>query len=159
CGAPLDGAPIAHLPAGWTAATYFLSTEPMYPEPRCNLAITAGGRTYVLADLGDRSCGDGREQYDPQRTLSRHDIELRDGRLVLALTTVERRDDVVMPDTELIHETIRVCGGATPACTPAQPIGETAVATRSGGEPGADGMWLETSGWRVAWRLDRTKLV
>jgi hypothetical protein len=144
---------------------YFLSLPAHHTRRRCNLAITSANRVYVLEDLGGEGCGAAVEASPDDHTKSRHQVARHGDLLVLVLTGAEQRMHPIpiegqrMQGESRIHETLRLCGGASPACTAPIAIGEILVTTTSGGPPGADGIDYRVERRSVDWKLDGKQLI
>ncbi len=153
CGDRAQAPPIAALPAGWQGATFFLSRAAGTASARCNLAIAADGRMYILEDIADASCG---EPVDVDNTRSRRATELHDGTLALTLTAHD--DFHTSGRGPVFDELLWLCGQMPPACTPPIQIGRIAQVWNVQGPPGADGLDIETTSWAFAYKLAAGRL-
>ncbi len=147
---------LAPLPDGWSAATYFYTTAAHSKALVCNVAITAGARTYVLEAFAVDGCGAARGIAD-SRQHTRHEVQLA-GDLLAILGTTGGYAQYAF-GSETTDEKLWLCGGATPACAFPVDVAEYVTTYTSGGEPGADGLSVDTTGWSLDWKLDGKRLV
>ena len=151
CGEPADGQHIAHLPAGWSSLTYFLAMPARHRTPHCNAAIGAAGRVFVVEDLADSACGAAVEVALGATRRTRQSIEVVNDVVEIVATTSD--PTTLMPTSTIIHETLRLCGARSPACTPAIELGRIERTEQSGGGLGSDGLSIEYAGWQLDWKL------
>jgi hypothetical protein len=159
CGeAAPGGIPLDALPSGWTSARYFYTQGEHTKSQRCNLAIVAGGATYVLENFGDSTCGAAIDISDaPDRKMSRAVSQLRGDRLAIAMTASSPGGGWTRETGT--YEQLWICGATQPACSAPIQLGDYTRTMHVEGPPGADGMWTEQTGWSFDWKIDGKQLV
>jgi hypothetical protein len=157
CGEVAHG-PIAldALPAGWTSVRYFYTQGEHAKSQRCNLAIAAGGKTYVLESFGDGTCGAAVDISGArERQMSRAASQIQGDLLAIAMTAGSVR---WWSKTETVEQ-LWICSVAEPACSSAVQLGSYVTSEIASGPPGADGLSIEQAGWSFDWKIDGKQLV
>jgi hypothetical protein len=160
CGKPAQSAiPFDALPAGWTSARYFYTQGEHTTSPRCNLAIVAGGKTYVLEDLGDSTCGAAIDiSVVPERKMSRAGSQLLGDLLTIAMTS-NSPGDPWHDYKSWISEELWICGATEPACSREIPVGAYTITSKPNSPDGTDVVTVEQTGWSFDWKIDGKLLV
>lgn len=146
----LDASVLPPLPAGLPARWFGIQTA-MRDEKQCGLAIDVGGEVAILELGSDDECGRvNTTRWDSSPNV-RFEVAFHGRWLVIVTSSLEQLDTATTRT-----ENLRICAvdARTVDCTMPIAIGEIESAQKSGGEPGADGMYVDTNEkWQFDYKL------